>query len=197
MGLRLKGDPGPQGPAGPSLNMKAAVADEASLPSSGNTPNDARLTSDTGHIHVWDGSAWQDAGQIQGPPGQDGAPGTPGQDGEDGAPGATGPVGPAGGTAFETVDVTENHTFTAANAGKLHEVNAVGAVVLTVPSDPTIPNKSVFIIKRIGTGGVSFTPASGVTLDSPSGYRVIRRQFCTAVLRKRGTDLWDLDGDLG
>jgi len=44
--------------------FRAGVANEAALPASGNVIGDARITNDTHHIYVWDGSAWQDQGDI-------------------------------------------------------------------------------------------------------------------------------------
>lgn len=51
-------------PSGTILVFKAGVANFASLPASGNTPNDARITNDNGHLYVWDGLAWNDQGDI-------------------------------------------------------------------------------------------------------------------------------------
>lgn len=45
-----------------SLNFLASVANEAALPSEGNTENDARFTDDANHLYVWNGSAWVDIG---------------------------------------------------------------------------------------------------------------------------------------
>lgn len=44
--------------------FKAGVATAADLPTLGNTTNDARITSDDQHLHIWDGSAWQDSGDL-------------------------------------------------------------------------------------------------------------------------------------
>lgn len=44
--------------------FKAGVATASSLPGSGNSDGDARITNDDGHLHIWDGSAWQDQGDI-------------------------------------------------------------------------------------------------------------------------------------
>lgn len=49
---------------GDLILFKESVANEASLPSSGNTTNDARFANDTGNLYVWDGSAWQNQGDI-------------------------------------------------------------------------------------------------------------------------------------
>lgn len=103
----VDGDPGgPTGPVGPtgptgaqgtSINFLGVVADEASLPGTGVNPNDAYVTTDTGDLYVWNGSAWQNVGAIQGPTGPTGptgAQGIQGQTGPTGSQGATGPIGP-------------------------------------------------------------------------------------------------------
>ncbi|MHA2012789.1 MAG: hypothetical protein ACTSWG_10520 [Candidatus Helarchaeota archaeon] len=47
-----------------ALTWKPSVATSDDLPALGNSKNDARLTDDTQHLYVWDGSAWQDQGDI-------------------------------------------------------------------------------------------------------------------------------------
>ena len=69
-----KGDPGDLGPPGPPMNPKPAVATVAALPTSGNTAGDFRTVVENGHGYGWNGSAWVDIGQYQGPPGEGGAP---------------------------------------------------------------------------------------------------------------------------
>ena len=91
-----QGTQGPQGPAGTGLNMKGTVPTAASLPASGNSPNDCYTAVDTGHAWVWEGTAWVDIGQIQGPQGPEGPPGPQGAAST--VPGPTGPTGPAGDT---------------------------------------------------------------------------------------------------
>lgn len=41
-----------------AINWKSSVADYASLPGSGNSSGDARITLDTSDIWIWNGSAW-------------------------------------------------------------------------------------------------------------------------------------------
>lgn len=99
--------PGPAGPPGTAI--KGELADPSELPLEGD-PGDAYLIA--GHLWVWTGEAWEDAGPFQGPtgapgaqgpPGATGAPGEPGPQGDPGAPGAPGadstvpgPTGPQG-----------------------------------------------------------------------------------------------------
>lgn len=51
-------------PTSTIVTFKEAVANAAALPLSGNILNDGRLTNDTGHLYVWDGTAWIDSGDI-------------------------------------------------------------------------------------------------------------------------------------
>lgn len=51
-----------------------------------------------GDLYIWNGSAWEDVGQIQGPQGPQGAQGPKGDTGDTGATGAQGPQGPRGDT---------------------------------------------------------------------------------------------------
>jgi hypothetical protein len=76
------------------------VPDSGSLPPDLG-PDDAGkgwITADDGHLWVWDGDSWTDAGLIQGPPGVQGPVGPTGPKGDTGAAGATGPAGADGAT---------------------------------------------------------------------------------------------------
>jgi Collagen triple helix repeat (20 copies) len=109
-----EGPQGPQGPQGPkgdpgqSVNIEGSVANSGALTSVAPppTPGDGYITTDTGHLWVYQGpdpnnniSKWTDVGNItgpagpqgpQGPTGSQGAPGPAGADGSPGAPGARG-----------------------------------------------------------------------------------------------------------
>jgi hypothetical protein len=97
------GPPGPQGEPGQGIEIQGSVPSSGDLPLTG-APGDAWITSDTGHMWVWDEdtSTWTDAGLVQGPPGPagpqgpQGIQGAAGQQGAQGPAGATGPIGPAG-----------------------------------------------------------------------------------------------------
>jgi hypothetical protein len=71
---------------------------KGTVPTFGDLPlnpeiGDAWITDDTGDLHSWDGTQWNNLGPIQGPPGETGAQGP---QGNPGATGATGPAGPQG-----------------------------------------------------------------------------------------------------
>jgi Collagen triple helix repeat (20 copies) len=91
-----QGPEGPQGEQGTGINLKGSVSDSTQLPPTGNLPGDAYITSDTGHIWVWDGTQWTDGGDISGPPGPQGPQGIQGIQGEIGPQGIQGPIGQTG-----------------------------------------------------------------------------------------------------
>jgi hypothetical protein len=77
----VQGAKGDKGDPGRGFTLKGSKPNAAALPTTGNVEGDAWLTADNNHVHIWDGTAWQDAGALQGPAGP------PGKDGVDGAPG--------------------------------------------------------------------------------------------------------------
>jgi hypothetical protein len=99
------GEVGPTGPTGPagenstSINFLGSVADEESLPTTGNTQNDAYVLEDTLEIYAWDGTDWNNLGNLLGPTGvagDTGPTGPTGPAGDTGPTGATGDTGPTG-----------------------------------------------------------------------------------------------------
>ena len=101
-----KGDPGEVGPQGPqgekgadgtSVHIKGsvpAVADLANL--EGMVVGDGYIVEADGHLHVFNGVDFTDAGEIRGPQGPQGEKGDKGDPGEAGPQGLQGEVGPAG-----------------------------------------------------------------------------------------------------
>ena len=54
-----QGPPGPAGPSGNALAIHGSVPTSADLPTSSQQLNDSWIAADTGHLWVWNGSAWQ------------------------------------------------------------------------------------------------------------------------------------------
>lgn len=103
----LKGDTGPQGvqgPRGPQGDTGAPLSIKGSFP----TLDELQEQHPTGalgdaymvgtHLYSWNGSAWQDVGDIKGPKGDKGDQGVQGEKGATGAAGAQGPKGEVGAT---------------------------------------------------------------------------------------------------
>ena len=107
------GETGPQGdpgPAGAGITFKGTVSTYDDLLELDPEIGDAWIAEDDKHLYVWSGENWDDAGEVQGPPGPTGDTGPPGADsevpgppgdtgppgtpGQNGSPGATGPPGP-------------------------------------------------------------------------------------------------------
>lgn len=91
-----QGNPGPQGPQGDSINVRGRKATVAALPSVGNYPGDAWVVDSDGHLYVWNGATWIDAGTFEGPQGPQGPQGIQGLTGATGPQGPAGPAGPTG-----------------------------------------------------------------------------------------------------
>ena len=98
----VAGPIGPQGAPGPGFLFLGDVATVAALPPTGNTEGDSYLVQADSNLYIWNGTAWVDAGDIQGPQGVAGIQGPAGPTGAQGpagptgATGATGPAGPQG-----------------------------------------------------------------------------------------------------
>ena len=94
------GPQGPQGPQGVAVDLQGSVALVASLPTTGNSVNDAYIVDEDGDLYVWNGLSWYSAGQIVGPQGPQGPQGIQGPKGDTGnastVAGPTGPQGPQG-----------------------------------------------------------------------------------------------------
>lgn len=82
-----QGPPGEKGNDGTSVNILGQKESESELPADA-VRGDAYLIS--GHLWVYDGSTWIDAGEIKGPKGDKGDTGDTGPQGEPGATGADG-----------------------------------------------------------------------------------------------------------
>lgn len=92
----LVGPPGPQGPKG---DTGAGLTVLGELPTSGDLPATGTLGDSyliAGHLWVWNGTAWADAGEIKGPKGDKGDAGPQGPAGDTGPQGPQGIQGPAG-----------------------------------------------------------------------------------------------------
>ena len=97
----VQGDTGPQGTAGNSVTILGSYADYAAfLAGAGSLPGtnigDAWILLSDGSLMSWNGTAWFDAGDIKGPPGDQGPQGIQGVQGTQGIQGIQGPAGLTG-----------------------------------------------------------------------------------------------------
>jgi hypothetical protein len=136
--IGFTGPTGPTGPAGldgSGVTILGTVADEASLPSTGNNIGDAYVVS--GELYTWDGTAWQNIGQIQGPTGATGPTGERGADSFiEGPTGPTGPTGATGsaGIGYDGVTLDINSYSGGTLIGTLNKIGAfiAGSVVRVI-----------------------------------------------------------------
>lgn len=128
----LKGDIGPQGvqgPRGPQGDTGAPLSIKGSFP----TLDELQEQNPVGqlgdaymvgtHLYSWNGSAWQDVGDIKGPKGDKGDQGVQGEKGATGAAGAQGPKGEVGATG------PTGPTGAAGAAGKSAAITSASATV--------------------------------------------------------------------
>ena len=100
----IQGETGEQGTAGNSVTLLGSYADLAAFNAgAGSSPGanvgDAWILLSDGSLMTWNGTAWFDAGDIKGPPGDQGPQGIQGVQGEQGPQGVQGiqgETGPAG-----------------------------------------------------------------------------------------------------
>ena len=96
------------------------------------------------------------------------------------------------------VTVTASTTLALSHAEKTIRVNSSGAVTLTIPTNASVafPVGTCIVVTGVGAGTVSFTPASGVTLNSKESKRTIDGQYAAVTLYKSDTNVWELWGAL-
>lgn len=70
------GAQGPAGADGTSVEFTGSALSSTQLPTSGNDIGDGYFTEDDGHLWVWNGTDWDDLGEIRGPQGPTGPAGT-------------------------------------------------------------------------------------------------------------------------
>ncbi len=137
------GPTGSQGLQGTSITFKGTVATVGNLPG-GAAVNDAYIVEADGDLYVWDGTAWDNVGQIVGPPGPTGPQGS-GPTGSAGPTGPTGPVSDVGGPTGPT------------GPGGPTGTGDTGPTGPTGPGGPT------------GVGGVGPTGPTGPQASGPTG----------------------------
>jgi len=201
------GPTGPTGDTGPT-GAKGATGDTGPTGAKGATgdtgPTGAKgATGDTGPTGAK--GATGDTGPTgakgatgdTGPTGAKGATGDTGPTGAKGATGDTGPPGPAYPTAINN-QTGSTYTIVTTDAGKLVKCTRSSAQTITIPTNASqafsVGAKVGFM--QGGTGTVSITGASGVTVRSQDSAYNLVGQYATALAVKLATDEWVVDGNL-
>lgn len=124
--------PGPTGPLGAGVAIVGSVTGSGDLPTGyTGAVGDSYIVQDSGSLYAWDGSVWNDVGNIVGPTGATGVAGPTGNTGP--ASTVTGPTGSVGATGPTGVGVT----------GPSGEVGATGP---TGPAAGGLPGVVAFLL---------------------------------------------------
>jgi hypothetical protein len=160
-----EGPQGPQGQAGTGINIRGEVPSAADLPPGPHEQGDAYITTDTGHLWVWSGTHWVDAGNIQGPAGPAGPPGPQGPPGTAGATGPTGPPGPQGnegppGQAADLSNIIAGPGVTVTPGPGTDQIT-IGSQVYFWQQDVNAGGRSILNVNNTNTHCVIFTGTNG------------------------------------
>ena len=124
----VKGDPGEKGDPGTGVSILGSYPTEAALIAAQPTGNEGDAYLVEGDLYVWNGTAWQNVGNIQGPKGDKGDKGDPGDEGPPGAPSTVPcPAGDPGPAA--TIEVGTVTTGAAGSAAAVSNVGSENAAV--------------------------------------------------------------------
>jgi hypothetical protein len=105
-------------------------------------------------------------------------------------------------TLKNTIDyassTSTSYTLALTDAGKMVGINNASAITVTIPLNSSVafPINSRIDILQVGSGQISFSPTTGVTLNSKGTKRKMFGQYSAATLIKIGTDTWMLIGDI-
>jgi len=93
---------------------------------------------------------------------------------------------------------TASYTLVITDASKVVEMNVASANNLTVPPNSSVgfPIGTQIDISQLGAGQTTVVAGAGVTIRSSGAKLKITGQYSGAVLYKRGTDEWVLQGDI-
>lgn len=88
--------------------------------------------------------------------------------------------------------------FMITDANTFQKCTASGPMVLTIPLNASVafPINTEIDVYQQGTGQVTISVISGVTLNSANSNTVIAAQYTGASLKKTATDTWELVGNL-
>jgi len=174
------GDTGPAGPAGPGFSYQGSVATVGDLPIP-STQGFGFLVTATGDLHIYSGTAWVNAGPLQGPPGADGI------DGATGATGPTGPQGPAGpqGEPGDPADISIGLSVPTGLSVTGSPVVGSGTLVISLASGYVIPTTA-----ELGTFLTS-TAAAAAYQPLDSDLTALAELSTTGLVRRTGAGAAD------
>ena len=104
-----------------------------------------------------------------------------------------------GQASAQIVSVTTNKTLALTDAGTLQRVNSSTALTITIPSNASVafPVGAEVEILRYGSGDVTISHGSNVTIRCAETSRMIAKQYGGVSLKKLAANEWLLMGNLG
>lgn len=101
-------------------------------------------------------------------------------------------------TITSTTQAGASYTFVLADAGTCVEGTSATAQAFTIPPQVSVPfaTGTIMEVFQFGSGQITITPGSGVSLLSDGGKVATAGQYATISLRQRATNVWVLAGDL-
>jgi hypothetical protein len=101
-------------------------------------------------------------------------------------------------TGTPSNEQTGDYTLVLADKGKVLRVNSSSNRTITIPLNSSVafPIDTEIALIRYGSGTVSISPTSGVTLNSISSNRKVKDRYGSCALKIIGTDEWVLVGSL-
>lgn len=173
--VNIKGAKGDKGDPGTGITIKGKYDSLSALQAAHPKADEGDAYMAGTNLYVWNGSAWVDCGNIQGPKGDKGDTGAKGDTGERGPQGLQGVQGPAGNAA--TITIGSVTTSAPGTAAKVTNSGTSSAAVL----DFVLPKG-----KDGADGGVTVDDALSSTSTNPVQNNVIYN----ALLNKVGTDIF-------
>ena len=103
------------------------------------------------------------------------------------------------GVTVRSPSLAANHTLERVDATLMLEFDSPNPLTLTIPPNSTVPFVigTVIPVRRRGAGTVTIAPGAGVTIEAPNNNVNIATRHGMAILIKRGTNTWALEGRLG
>jgi hypothetical protein len=157
----LKGE---KGDPGTSVTIKGTKDNESQLPASGNTNGDGYIIS--GFLYVWDGSKWNNVGEIKGPKGDKGDKGDTGETGPQGPQGPQGDKGDKGDPGVSGEPGQDGREITSITSNAT-EAGGYTSTKVTVAFDRG--NNAEFIVNA-KNGSDASIPSNNITGSGTSGY---------------------------
>ena len=154
----IQGIQGEVGPPGIGINFVGSVANVASLPSTGNTANDAYIVEADGDLYVWDGSQWDNVGNVVGPTGPEGPEGPDGPQGPSGVVSVTSPITNSGTSSSANIGINQSALGIVAS-----QITNLGVGMGTFLVTPTAANLATMITDETGTGNLVFSASPTIT----------------------------------